>query len=123
MCRVKDILKELELMKAIGAPEHHPYTVKLKREMRRLQKKDTSYADGCNIFMVEDSGIDGHTMKAFLPERISSYESAEEFFMNELYSKCMPSMYDCTSQKFTAWWHIGKLAGRYVVYYRECWDV
>lgn len=121
--KITDLYLNLQIMKELNAPEDHPHVIKTKREIRRLQKKDPSEYEGCNIFMVEDSGIDGCTMKAFLPERISSHESAEDFFMDHLYRECMPSMYDCTGQIFTAWWHIGRLHDRYVVYYRQCMDV
>ena len=122
--QIENLLMEMTMMKELNVPLDHPYLIKQKRELRRLQKKDDRvYDDGCEIYVVEGKSFDAATLKAVLPERIRSLDSAEEYFLDELYRECMPSQYDCTGQKFTAWYHIGKLAGRFVVYYRECLDV
>lgn len=83
-----------------------------KHTIRRLCKKEDPDAN-----IISSNGDYSYIRKEILPAYIDSAEAAEEYFNENLYIEPRYSMYDCTGRHFTQWYHIGKLAGRYVAYH------
>ena len=73
--------------------------------------------------IVKDYGIDGAIVKFPLPERITTADEADAYFMDNCYIKARPSAYDCTGQAFTSWYRIVKIRGRYFAYHSIGYDV
>ena len=95
----------------------------MKRELRAYNKRrDAKLSERGTI--VREFGIDGFIVKFPLPARLTSFEAADEYFMETEYMECRPSMYDCTGQLFTSWYKIfRKPDGRFWCYHHISRDV
>lgn len=67
--------------------------------------------------VVKDYGDGSAIILQELPETIQTPEEADEYFRENLYMECRPSMYDCTGQLFTHWYKIFRRRGRFMVYH------
>lgn len=96
--------------------EINPEAVKeLKRDIRKYTHKPIS-----DVVYV---GGDWDNYTILFPIPADNLEEAHEWFMRNEYRECMPSMYDCTGQTFTAWYKIFKRNGKYMAYHHVRMDV
>ena len=102
------------------------YTIEIKRELRKWAHRETAVDVGMG-FMVErrvfGGDFDGYTELVTIPEVFDTEESADEFFNDFIKINYRPSMYDCTGQAFTSWYHLFKRNGRFYAYHRVAMDV
>ena len=90
----------------------------LKRDIREYNKRPES-----EEVIVRDYGIDGFVIRKPLPDFLKSIEDAVEYFEENEYMRCRPSMYDCTGDLFTSWYKIYKKDGRIWCYHSISVDV
>lgn len=83
-----------------------------KRTNQRTERLIKWYPDGESEIWFEE-----------LPETIKTKEAAEDWFLYHRHREAAPSPYDCTGQRFTAWYKIFNRNGKYVVYHCICIDV
>lgn len=85
----------------------------LKQDIRKYNKRPMSEET-----IVKDYGIDGFVIRKPLPDFLTTMEDAEEWFEENEYMRCRPSMYDCTGDMFTSWYKIYKAKdGRFWCYH------
>ena len=90
----------------------------VKRAIRKYVGKPASESR-----IVKDYGVDGYIVKLPLPERISTADEAEEYFLSQHYIKPVNSPYDCTGRAFTSWYRIFQICGRFYAYHSVSIDV
>lgn len=73
--------------------------------------------------LVKDYGIDGYVIRKPLPDCLTTVKDAEEWFKENEYMTCRPSMYDCTGDLFTSWYKIYEKDGRLWCYHSIGVDV
>lgn len=66
---------------------------------------------------------DGALLLIEFPEDIKTESDAEEYFLHNEYLSCRPSQYDCTGDKFTAWYKLFKRRGKWMCYHSIGIDV
>lgn len=92
--------------------------VEMKRQLRARSKR----VDDRQI--VRDNGPDDVIVKFPLPEYIETRQDAVEYFKEYEYIRMIPSAYDCTGQRFTAWYKLfQKPDGRFWAYHCIGMDV
>ena len=65
-----------------------------------------------------DMGIYDQTLLLLpLPDYIKTEEEADTYFRQNLYLYYVPSAYDCTGQRFTAWFKVFKRGNRFWAYH------
>ena len=120
------ILNELRLEKDTDKHLVEEHTIEIKRELRKWAHRETAVDVGMG-FMVErrvfGGDYDGYTELVTIPEVFDTEESADEFFNDFIKINYRPSMYDCTGQAFTSWYHLFKRNGRFYAYHRVGMDV
>lgn len=89
----------------------------LKKAIREYNKQER------DRWIIHDDGIDGYTELILLPEKVQTMEQAVRWFMDYEYSECIPSMYDCTGQRFTWFYRVVERRGRWYVYHSVGFDV
>lgn len=116
-------IKELEQKTGMSPNGINELLADSKRELRAYNKRrDAELSERGKI--VHEYGIDGFIVKFPLPERITSLDAANEYFMETEYMECRPSQYDCTGQLFTNWYKIfRKPNGRFWCYHSIGRDV
>lgn len=91
--------------------------VEMKRQLRANSKRVDDHQivrDGCDSFVA----------KFPLPEYIETREDAVEYFKEYEYIRMIPSAFDCTGQRFTAWYKLfQKPDGRFWAYHCIGMDV
>lgn len=86
--------------------------IDMKRQLRANSKRTDEHQT------VHDDGIDGFITKFPLPEYITTRQDADEYFREYEYIRMIPSAYDCTGQRFTAWYKLfQKPDGRFLAYH------
>lgn len=106
--------------------KHVPYghdLIKLvKREIRRYQKRLDASSERK---IVKDYGIDGYISysQMFYCDDNWEKERVDNMFVETEYIHSMPSMYDCTGQRFTNWFKTVKRNGKWYVYHSIGFDV
>lgn len=90
----------------------------MKLEIRKYHRRPVS-----ETIVVKDDGMDGAILLEPLPETIKSKEAAREYFEENRWMNCRPSMYDCTGQMFSTWYRIIRRAGRFWAYHSIAFDV
>lgn len=110
-----------ELAKEFGLDdvEQNKGVVRWKKRIRAKIEKDKIERECRRV--VRDFG-DSYIMLIRLGE-FASLADADDYFMWFEYMECAPSQYDCTGQKFTAWYHIFKRHGIYYAYHHISMDV
>lgn len=120
------ILNELRLEKDTDKHLVEEYTIEIKRELRKWAHRETAVDVGMG-FMVErrvfGGDYDGYTELVTIPEVFDTEESADEFFNDFIKINYRPSMYDCTGQAFTSWYHLFKRNVGFYAYHRVGMDV
>lgn len=91
--------------------------IELKRDIRAYHKKERT------SWIIHDDGMDGYTALLLFPEKVKSYLQALNYFMDNYYCECRPSMYDCTGQAFTWSYKLVFRAGRWYCYHSVGFDV
>lgn len=110
------------------------YTIDLKRSLRKYASRKQVYNVGmgftCERRIIKDYGIDGYIELVSIPAVFDTIEDtdtndpgAETFFKDFIGIKPYPSAFDCTGQKFTAWYKIIKRQGQFWAYHRIAVDV
>lgn len=89
----------------------------LKKAIRDYNKKEKTR------WIIHDDGIDGFTALILFPEGITTYRQAHNYFMENYYCECRPSMYDCTGQAFTWGYKLVKRRDRWYCYHSVGFDV
>ena len=85
-------------------------------DMKRKLRANSKRVDDCQT--VYDNGFDVFIAKFPLPEYIETRQDADEYFREYEYIHMAPSAYDCTGQRFTAWYKIfQKPDGRFWAYH------
>lgn len=104
------------------AKEHLDKAKRKYRDHLKLQDNNR-YENYVNGFIVNGGGDwDYSWMKVFFPgERWTDEEKAE--FVDENWTHCIPSQYDCTGQIFTTGIDCFNVPSGVVVYIREAMDV
>ena len=97
--------------------DKHDKLKELKKAIREYNKKER------DRWCVHDDGIDGYTELLLLPEDIKTREQAIRYFLDYEYCECIPSMYDCTGQRFTWSYKVVNRRGRWYVYHSVGFDV
>ena len=92
--------------------------IELKRAIREYNNREIE-----KRWIIKDDGIDGFTALITFPEKITTYRQAREYFMDNYYCECRPSMYDCTGQAFTWTYKLVKRRGRWYCYHSVGFDV
>ena len=91
--------------------------VEMKRQLRANSKRVDDHQivwDGCDSFVA----------KFPLPEYIEARQDAVEYFNKYEYIRMIPSAFDCTGQRFTAWYKLfQKPDGRFWAYHCIDMDV
>ena len=97
--------------------------IELKRKARRANR-NSDYHFHPEESVVFPNDFESAFFKYPLPEYITTFEDAEEYFEEYERIECRPSMYDCTGQRFTGFHHIfRKPDGRFWCYHRIDMDV
>lgn len=126
-----------ELLRILGKNEgknFENYVAELKRNLRQYaSRKPVDYVGMgffCERRIIKDYGIDGYIEIVSIPEIFDKLEDsetngpgAESFFRDFIEIQAVPSAYDCTGQRFTAWHKIVKRNGQYWAYHRVAIDV
>ena len=95
-------------------------TAELKRKIREYLHREPESND---FRIVKDYGIDGFISLEKLPEEITDYDTAVEWFEMWRVRECVPSQYDCTGQLFTNWFKVFKRNGSFWAYHSIGCDV
>ena len=91
--------------------------IDMKRQLRANSKRTDEHQT------VRDDGIDGFIAKFPLPEHIQTRSEAIEYFHENEYIPMIPSAFDCTGQRFTAWYKVfQKSDGRFWAYHSIGFD-
>ena len=103
-------------------PNSKPEIVEAKIiDMKRQLRANSKRVDDRQI--VRD-GCDSFVAKFPLPEYIETRQDAVEYFKEYEYIRMIPSAYDCTGQRFTAWYKLfQKPDGRFWAYHCIGMDV
>ena len=92
--------------------------VEMKRQLRANSKRVDDRQP------VRADGIDGFIVKFPLPVDIETRQDADEYFREYEYIRMIQSAYDCTGQRFTAWYKLfQKPDGRFWAYHCIGMDV
>ena len=96
-----------------------------KRNLRKWTNRYNRDADGCLHRIVKEYGIDGFVELVSLPDDICNMREVEEYFRDNVYMECAPSMYDCTGKAFTGWYKLfmKHSEGSFYAYHSVCMDV
>ena len=105
------------VLEACKEKAKHERIKELKRAIREYNKRER------DRWLVHDDGIDGYTELILLPEDIKTRRQAIRYFLDYEYSECIPSMYDCTGQRFTWSYKVVNRRGRWYVYHSVGFDV
>lgn len=92
--------------------------IKLKKAIRDYTNKPLS-----TDRVIKDNGFDGAIILQQLPDRLTSIDSAIEYFEEVEKYYYRPSPYDCTGQMFTTWYKVFKRNGKFYAYHSIAWDV
>lgn len=116
--RVMEGIREEFLRHGYAVPEKADNRIReMKRDIREFTRRESDRV------AISDSGIDGCVFRISCPEWVETEADAEEWFDSCERIGYRDRGWDCTGQAFTAWYHIGKLAGRMVCWHRVAYDV
>lgn len=94
-----------------------------KKHYRKLLKEYHAQFEYSFDRVFNDNGMDGFTAYIIMPDHVKSREEAKEYYTDCLEERCLPSMYDCTGQRFNYLLTVQKRSnGRYGAYVRYCYD-
>lgn len=102
-----------------GYVENHAIT-EIKKEIRNYFKE--TGRKNTKIIKGDDDGS-GYIELVSFPSTVKDAHGADEYFRHNHMIYAEPSPYDCTGQKFTAWYKIFRRRGVYMAYHRICYDV
>jgi hypothetical protein len=91
----------------------------LKKQIREELRKVHWDSDKITV---RDDG-DSFVVRYPVPRGIDTVEEAKEWFEDYEFIHMRPSPYDCTGQRFTAWYEFHKLQGRLWVWHSIALDV
>ena len=90
----------------------------LKKSIRDYSKINNEYPK-----LVKSYGIDGYIELMRLPELIDTVDELNEYFRENEFLTCKPSIYDCTGQKFTIAYKCFKRRGMNLCFHEVAVDV
>ena len=117
-----EMLRMLENITPVKGQEK--YRDEVVRDIKKtIRGRKNGHGYEADHSIVGEGSYDGWLEKVWLPKNIQTKEDADMWFQENEYLEARPSQYDCTGQKSTCWYHIGKLNGQFVAYHRISVDV